>query len=137
VQWTRPFLAPLSPLSNAAALQTFIDVADDVQDDSGVHQLLDLTGNLPLAVSLIASVAGSEGCDMALSRWQTENTQMLSEGYDQRSNLDISIMLSFTSSRMTPEAQELLSILSMLPDGLSDADLVQANLPITEQARVP
>jgi hypothetical protein len=31
---------------------------------------------------------------------------------------------------MTPGAQELLSILSILPDGLTDADLVQANLPI-------
>jgi hypothetical protein len=33
---------------------------------------------------------------------------------------------------MTPGAQELLSILSMLPDGLTDADLVQAKLPIIE-----
>ncbi|KAJ7259618.1 hypothetical protein C8J57DRAFT_1638551 [Mycena rebaudengoi] len=57
---------------------------------------------------------------------------MLSEGYDQRSSLDISIMLSYTSSRMTPGAQELLSILSMLPDGLADADLVQAKLPILD-----
>jgi hypothetical protein len=55
---------------------------------------------------------------------------MLSDGYDQRSSLDISIMLSYTSPRMTPGAQELLSILSMLPDGLTDADLVQAKLPI-------
>jgi hypothetical protein len=33
---------------------------------------------------------------------------------------------------MTPGAQELLSILSMLPDGLADADLVQAKLPILD-----
>jgi hypothetical protein len=33
---------------------------------------------------------------------------------------------------MTPGAQELLSILSMLPDGLADADLVQAKLPIID-----
>jgi hypothetical protein len=31
---------------------------------------------------------------------------------------------------MTPGAQELLSILSLLPDGLADADLVQAQLPL-------
>jgi hypothetical protein len=31
---------------------------------------------------------------------------------------------------MTPGAQELLSILSLLPDGLANADLVQAKLPI-------
>ncbi|KAJ7234277.1 hypothetical protein C8J57DRAFT_1249419 [Mycena rebaudengoi] len=41
-------------------------------------------------------------------------------------------MLSYTSSRMTPGAQELLSILSLLPDGLADADLVQAKLPIPD-----
>ncbi|KAJ7280681.1 P-loop containing nucleoside triphosphate hydrolase protein, partial [Mycena rebaudengoi] len=132
VQWTRPFVAPLEPLSNTAARQTFIDVADEGHDNASIKQLLELTGNLPLAVSLIASVAGSEGCAQALSRWKLESTWMLSEGYDQRSSLDISIMLSYTSSRMTQGAQRLLSILSMLPDGLSDADMVQAKLPIPD-----
>ncbi|KAJ7248007.1 P-loop containing nucleoside triphosphate hydrolase protein, partial [Mycena rebaudengoi] len=132
VKWTRPFLVPLEPLSNVAARQTFNAVADDGHDDAKIKELLELTGNLPLAVSLIASVAGSEGCAQALSRWKSESTQMLSDGYDQRSSLDISIMLSYTSSRMTPGAQELLSILSMLPNGLTDVDLVQANLPIID-----
>ncbi|KAJ7264360.1 P-loop containing nucleoside triphosphate hydrolase protein, partial [Mycena rebaudengoi] len=130
VKWTRPFLSPLKPLSNVAARQTFIEIADDGHDDASISELLELTGNLPLAVSLIASVASSEGCVQALSRWKYESTRMLSDGYDQRSSLDISIMLSYTSPRMTPGAQELLSILSMLPDGLTDADLVQAKLPI-------
>jgi hypothetical protein len=132
VKWTRPFLAPLQPLSSAAAWETFIEVADDDHDDSSIKKLLELTGNLPLAVCLIASIAGSEGCAQALSRWKVESTQMLSEGYDQRSSLDISIMLSYTSSRMTAGAQELLSILSLLPDGLTDLDLVQTKLPITD-----
>ncbi|KAJ7238012.1 P-loop containing nucleoside triphosphate hydrolase protein, partial [Mycena rebaudengoi] len=132
VKWTHPFLAPLKPLSNVAAQQTFIEVADEGHDDTSIKELLELTGNLPLAVSLIASVASSEGCAKALSRWKLESTRMLSDGYDQRSSLDISIMLSYTSSRMTPGAQELLRILSMLPDGLTDADLVQAKLPIPD-----
>ncbi|KAJ7280848.1 hypothetical protein C8J57DRAFT_1711819 [Mycena rebaudengoi] len=132
VKWTRPFLAPLKPLSNVAAWQTFIEVADEVADEASIKELIGLTGNLPLAVNLIASVAGSEGCAKALSRWKLESTRMISEGYDQRSSLDISIMLSYTSSRMTQGAQELLSILSMLPDGLADADLVQAKLPIPD-----
>ncbi|KAJ7255997.1 hypothetical protein C8J57DRAFT_1651396 [Mycena rebaudengoi] len=109
-----------------------MDVTDDGHDDGSIKELLELTGNLPLAVSLISSVAGSEGCAQALSRWKLESTRMLSDGYDQRSSLDISIMLSYTSSRMTPGAQQLLSILSMLPDGLPDADLVQAKLPIPD-----
>jgi hypothetical protein len=115
-----------------AARQAFVEVAGDGHDDASIKELLELTGNLPLAVSLISSVAGSEGCAHALSRWKLERTRMLSEGYDQRSSLDISIMLSYTSSRMIPGAQELLSILSLLPDGLADADLVQAKLPIPD-----
>ncbi|KAJ7264326.1 hypothetical protein C8J57DRAFT_1512400 [Mycena rebaudengoi] len=87
-------------------------------------------GNIPLAVSLIASVAGSEGCAQALSHWKLESTRMLLEGYDQRSRLNISIMLSYSSSRMTTGVQELLSIMSLLPDGLTHADLVQAKLLI-------
>ncbi|KAJ7265635.1 hypothetical protein C8J57DRAFT_1718273 [Mycena rebaudengoi] len=130
VKWTRPFLAPLEPLSNVAAQQTFLEVADDGYDDDSIKALLKLTGNLPLAVRLIANVAGSEGCAKALSRWKSESTRMLSSGYDQQSSLDISIMLSYTSSRMTRDAQELLSILSLLPDGVADADLVQAQLPL-------
>ncbi|KAJ7275947.1 P-loop containing nucleoside triphosphate hydrolase protein, partial [Mycena rebaudengoi] len=132
IKWTRPFLAPLKPLSNVAAQQIFREVADDAYDDASITELLELTGNLPLAVSLIASVAGSEGCAQALSRWKLESTRMLSKGYDQRSSLDISIMLSYTSSRMTAGAQQLLSILSMLPDGLSDVDLLQSKLPIPD-----
>ncbi|KAJ7271630.1 P-loop containing nucleoside triphosphate hydrolase protein [Mycena rebaudengoi] len=132
VKWTQPFLSPLTPLPHSAALQTFFDVADNTHEETSVNQLLELTGNLPLAVSLIASVAGAEGCDSALARWRSESTRMLSDGYDKRSSLDISIMLSFTSSRMTRSAQDLLSILSMLPDGFTDADLLQAELPITD-----
>jgi hypothetical protein len=131
VKWTQPFLSPLTPLSHSAALQTFFDIADNIHEEDNVNQLLELTGNLPLAISLISSVAGAEGCDSALARWKSESTRMLSDGYDKRSSLDISIMLSFTSSRMTSGAQDLLSILSMLPDGFTDADLVQAELPIT------
>jgi hypothetical protein len=131
VSWSHPFLPPLGPLSASAALQTFVDIADDTHEEEGIRQLLDLTGNLPLAVGLIASVAGSEGCDKALSRWKSESTQMLSDGYDKRSSLDISIMLSFTSSRMTSGAQELLSILSLIPDGLTEANLLQADFPIS------
>lgn len=130
VKWSRPFLAPLVPLPDSAALKTFFEIADTDHEESDVRQLLAFTGNLPLAVTLMANVAAYDGCEAAISRWKTENTRLLSDGYDQRSSLDISIMLSFTSSRMTPEAQDLLAILSMLPDGLSDSDLVQSGLPI-------
>ncbi|KAJ7237341.1 hypothetical protein C8J57DRAFT_127240 [Mycena rebaudengoi] len=130
VKWNRPFLLPLQPLSDSAAHQTFIEIADDVHEDKSVKELLALTDNLPLAISLIASLAASEGCEAILARWKTEKTRILSDGYDQRSSLDISILLSLYSPRMTPDAQDLLSILSFLPDGILDGDLLQMQLPM-------
>ncbi|KAJ7448904.1 hypothetical protein FB451DRAFT_757703 [Mycena latifolia] len=130
VKWTRPFLQPLKPLDDDAALQTFLDIADDDYEACSVRELLDLSGNLPLAVSLIANVVAYDGCDATLVRWRTERTRVLSDGYDKKSSLDISIMLSLTSARMTLEAQDLLSIISLLPDGISDAELRQSCLPI-------
>jgi hypothetical protein len=44
--------------------------------------------------------------------------------------MDVSISLSLSSPRTTSESKELLSLLSILPDGLSDAELVQYKLPI-------
>ncbi|KAJ7081153.1 hypothetical protein B0H15DRAFT_855190, partial [Mycena belliarum] len=130
VKWTRPFLQPLRPLDDDAALKTFLDIADDNLEERTVRELLDLTGGLPLAVNLIANVVSYEGCDTTLERWKTERTRVLSDGYDKKSSLDISIMLSFTGTRMTHDAQALLSILSLLPDGLADAELLQSHLPI-------
>ncbi|KAJ6603597.1 hypothetical protein DFH09DRAFT_1354722 [Mycena vulgaris] len=112
VKWTHPFLTPLQPLASSAALKTFIEIADDGHEESVVKQLLELTGNLPLAISLIAHVGAHEGCEMTLARWKAESTRVLSDGYDKKSSLDISIMLSLSSPRMTQAAQDLLRILN-------------------------
>ncbi|KAJ7257690.1 hypothetical protein C8J57DRAFT_1647393 [Mycena rebaudengoi] len=130
IGWIRPFPRPLIPLSDAAAYKILVDIAEEYHEPEKVQQLLDLTDNLPLAVTLMATVVGYEGCDRTLSRWEEENTHLLSDGYDQRSSLDISIMLSYSGLRMTHGAQQLLRLLSILPDGLSDADFIQSGLPI-------
>ncbi|KAJ7891656.1 hypothetical protein B0H14DRAFT_1059691 [Mycena olivaceomarginata] len=129
VHWTRPFLPPLEPLSDQAATQTFMDITDNSYDDD-IGQLLQLTENMPLAVDLIAHLAEYEGCSNVLTRWTAEKTSLLSFGPDRKSNLDLSINLSLLSPRITADSMELLSLLSMLPDGLSDVELVQSNLPI-------
>jgi hypothetical protein len=56
---------------------------------------------------------------------------LISDGYDRRSNLDLSISLLLSSPRLNsvPHSKDLLSLLSMLPDGLSDVEL-EAKLPI-------
>jgi hypothetical protein len=63
IGWTRPFPRPLIPLSDAAAHQILVDIAEDYHESEKVQQLLDLTDNLPLAVTLMATVIGYEGCD--------------------------------------------------------------------------
>ncbi|KAJ7789994.1 P-loop containing nucleoside triphosphate hydrolase protein, partial [Mycena leptocephala] len=130
VAWTHPFLPTLKPLEQTAAQQTFIDIADNTHDPEQVDKVLSLTDNIPLAISLIAHLVDSEGCSHVLSRWEEEKTSLISEGYDRTSNLDLSISLSLSSPRLNPHSKDLLSLLSMLPDGLSDVELVQSKLPI-------
>ncbi|KAJ7823178.1 P-loop containing nucleoside triphosphate hydrolase protein, partial [Mycena leptocephala] len=132
VAWTRPFLQPLKPLEQDAARQTFIDIADNTHNPEELEKVLALTDNMPLAINLLAHLVDSEGCFNVLSRWEEEKTSLISDGYDKRSNLDLSISLSLSSPRLDsfPHSKDLLSLLSMLPDGLSDVELVQAKLPI-------
>ncbi|KAJ7731724.1 P-loop containing nucleoside triphosphate hydrolase protein [Mycena olivaceomarginata] len=132
VLWTRPFLKVLQPLDQEAAHLTFTDIADSGHNLEEIDQILSLTGNMPLAISLLAHLADTEGCSSVLSRWENEKTSLISEGFDKRSNLDMSISLSVSSPRiqLLPHSQELLSLLAMLPDGLTDVDLIQSKLPL-------
>ncbi|KAJ6546726.1 hypothetical protein DFH09DRAFT_1281831 [Mycena vulgaris] len=132
VRWTHPFLSALKPLTHDAARQTFIDIADDCHDSDDIDKVLLLTDNMPLAIDLMAHLVESEGCPNVLARWEEEKTSVISDGHDKRSNLDLSISMSLSSPRTTsvPHCQDLLSLLSMLPDGLSDVELVQSKLPI-------
>jgi hypothetical protein len=119
-------------LEQYAAWQTFIDIADNIHNPEEVDKVLSLTDNMPLAINLLAHLVDSEGCSNVLSYWEEEKTSLISDGYDKRSNLDLSISLSLSSTRLDSFAhsKDLLSLLSMLPDGLSDVELVQAKLPI-------
>ncbi|KAJ7607385.1 hypothetical protein FB45DRAFT_764196, partial [Roridomyces roridus] len=120
ILWTRPFIPPLEPLSFDAAHSTFMDITDaNEQDAIHIAELLSLSGNLPLAVTLVASVALSEGCQTVLSRWKQErNISPLSDGFDKHTSLETSLRLSLSSPRISsrPGALQLLSLLSLLPD---------------------
>ncbi|KAF8203490.1 hypothetical protein K438DRAFT_1932541 [Mycena galopus ATCC 62051] len=130
-QWTHPFLLPLQPLSDDATQQMFMDITDNSYAIEDLTKFLSFTGNMPLAVDLTAHLVEYEGPENVLARWKTEKTSMLSVGYDRKSNLGISISLSLSSPRITSDSKELLSLLSILPNGLSDAELVQSKLPIS------
>ncbi|KAJ7811844.1 P-loop containing nucleoside triphosphate hydrolase protein [Mycena olivaceomarginata] len=132
VLWTRPFLKVLQPLDQEAARRTFVDIADSGHSLEDIDQILSLADNMPLAISLLSHLADTEGCSNVLSRWDKDKTSVISEGFDKRSNLDMSISLSLSSPRIQsiPDSQELLSLLAMLPDGLTDVDLIQSKLPL-------
>ncbi|KAJ7758018.1 P-loop containing nucleoside triphosphate hydrolase protein, partial [Mycena metata] len=134
VRWTRPFLSPLKPLSQEAARKMFIDIAEDRHSMKEMDQVLALTDNMPLSINLLAHIVDVQGCNSTLLRWQEERTSVISEGYDRRSNLELSISLSLASPRITvvPRSQDLLSLLSILPDGLSDVELKQTAFPIED-----
>jgi hypothetical protein len=133
VKWTRPFLPLLVPLPPPASRQTFIDIADfpTSEEESDFNELLELTGHLPLAVSLMANIASFEGYTNTLSRWKIETTTLLSTGYDKTSNLEKSINMSLTSPRLaSTHARAMLSLLALLPDGVLEHDLLSAEIPI-------
>ncbi|KAJ7455061.1 hypothetical protein FB451DRAFT_1373259 [Mycena latifolia] len=134
VRWTRPFLPPLEPLAQEAARQTFIDIADESHGIEDIDKLLSVTANLPLAIDLMANLVNYDSCSAVLSRWEDKKTTLLSDGYDKSSSLSLSIDLSLSSPRIKscPGATDLLSLLSLLPDGLSDTELLQSQLPIQD-----
>ncbi|KAJ6473009.1 P-loop containing nucleoside triphosphate hydrolase protein, partial [Mycena sanguinolenta] len=136
VGWTRPFLPALTPLSLEAARQMFKESAEDVHEPKEIDQLLQFTDNMPLVVEvdLMAHLVAHEGCAAVLVWLQTEKTSMLSEGSDRRSNLDASIALSLSSPCFAAWTGviDLLRLLSILPDGLSDVELVRSKLVIPQ-----
>jgi hypothetical protein len=120
------------PLGQDAARQTFIDIASDIHETTDIDKILLFTDNMPLAIDLIANLVDSEGIPTVLCRWETQRTSIISEGYDARSNLELSISLSLSGPRLIslPHALDLLSLLSILPDGLSDVELLQSQFPL-------
>ncbi|KAJ7900648.1 hypothetical protein B0H14DRAFT_3752927 [Mycena olivaceomarginata] len=123
---------PANSRGDTEELLSLLTSAEDLALVEEVDHILSLTDNMPLAISLLAHLADTEGCSNVLSCWNKEKTPVISEGFDKRSNLDLSIFLSLSSPRiqLLPHSQEFLSLLSMLPAGLTDADLIQSKLPL-------
>ncbi|KAJ7438354.1 hypothetical protein FB451DRAFT_1378267 [Mycena latifolia] len=123
----------LSKLTGVPHLTLVITMREDMHDSKDVDEVLSLTDNMPLAVDLIAHAVDLEGsCSTVLARWKSEKTSLLSAGNDRKSNLDTSITVSLSSSRMSTGAKDLLRLLSILPDGLSDVELVQSKLSVND-----
>ncbi|KZT36888.1 hypothetical protein SISSUDRAFT_918362 [Sistotremastrum suecicum HHB10207 ss-3] len=131
VAWSRPCLQPLPPLSPEAARQTFVSVSDTAIDDKDLDTLLALVDYIPLAVTLMANLAEYNSCADLLQRWEGEKTSMLTKGYDGRlASVDASIKVTLSSKRLTssPQALEVLQILSFLPECVTSAHLRDMNI---------
>ncbi|KAJ7172664.1 hypothetical protein C8R46DRAFT_1086794 [Mycena filopes] len=125
VQWTRPFLPQLGPLDALSARKAFLALSDCLEDDPWIDPLLTAIDCLPLAIALMANLAETDSTETLLARWRDEQSALLHRTPDRRSSLDISIGISLNSPRMkaVPEAFTLLSLISLLPDGVDNTQL--------------
>ncbi|KAF7326307.1 hypothetical protein MKEN_00484100 [Mycena kentingensis (nom. inval.)] len=132
VRWTRPFLPPLAPVSDEAALEILVGITDLAHNLGSVQKVLALTDNVPLAIELMAHAIEFEDIEELLDRWEQERTDILRNDADGGNALEISIGVSLASPRLVadPGALELLQLLSVLPDGLADNELLDADLGI-------
>ncbi|KAH7098314.1 P-loop containing nucleoside triphosphate hydrolase protein [Auriculariales sp. MPI-PUGE-AT-0066] len=124
--WSVPVLEPLGALDLEASRQIFCTVSSLSGDEEELEQFLELLDGIPLAVTLAANMACTEPFAIILQRWQEEGTKSLqaerSGPVTRMSSLDVSIKLSVESTRVvsTPGAFELLQLLALLPNGLSE-----------------
>ncbi|KAJ7343663.1 hypothetical protein DFH08DRAFT_234380 [Mycena albidolilacea] len=126
IQWSRPFLPQLGPLDVPSARRAFLALSDCLEDDPWIDPLLTAIDCVPLAIALMANLAdGIETPETLIARWREEHSSLLHRTPDRRSSLDISIGISLNSQRMkaVPEALTLLSLISLLPDGVDNSEL--------------
>jgi tetratricopeptide (TPR) repeat protein len=125
VGWLRRFDVP--PLGRDDARRVFTAVAgNEFAADPDLPFLLEQMDGIPLAVELLATaVQGQPDLADLATRWRRERAAMLRRGpADHRQlSLPISLEISILGSSMTAEGLRLLSLLGVLPDGVSRDEL--------------
>lgn len=115
------------PLRDSTARDMFIACAgQQFARDPALDELLRAMDGIPLAIRLLAAQAeGQPSLAELLSRWKEERTALLNRRQPTSAgeSLDLSIGLSFASTRMTDESRKLLSLLSLLPSGIATRDI--------------
>ena len=117
--WTLPMLRPLTHFPRDAAMRTWESLAGTC--DEWAEKLIDAVDCLPLAVTLLGSLAEVSSAETLWERWQKENIALVEkEKGNKLASLEFSIALSIKSNRMATDgfSKRLLGILSMLPDGM-------------------
>jgi len=131
VRWTKPLLDPIQPLAPAPALEIFKEICGKL--DKSIEELAKQVDYVPLAVTLLAHLCEYEKPDDLLVRLKKEGTTLITRAgnrLEKDFSIDVSIYLSLTSQRMkdNPDAEKILGLMAVLPDGLSAAGIVLEKL---------
>ncbi|TFK36427.1 hypothetical protein BDQ12DRAFT_654525 [Crucibulum laeve] len=122
MSWSK-LLPPLQPLDLESAKCIFSSISKKMNEEA--INLIQAVDRIPLAVTLLANLAAVDGetTEALWLRWQEERISMVESGQDRLTNLESSIRISIHSPRMQRDAGSLqfLSVLSMLPDGMSES----------------
>ncbi len=122
----------VGPLQPDAAREAFLEKSGrQFENDPDLDGLLKEVDRLALAIVLLGYRAQGLGNLAELrQQWRDQKTALLQrdEGQGRLESVEISMELSISGSRMTPEARRLLSVLAHLPDGVAVEDL-EALLP--------
>ncbi|KZO96430.1 hypothetical protein CALVIDRAFT_116864 [Calocera viscosa TUFC12733] len=135
VDWAEACAEPLTPISLDAARQLWMSIAR--RHDQNLDRLLNRLDGLPLALTLMAHQGQLLSPTNLLEAYDSERTALVeTDGGGRLTSLDVSIRLSINSHTMSqhPNAAELLSVLCLLPEGVTISDLPKI-LPTLKGAR--
>ncbi|KZV63937.1 hypothetical protein PENSPDRAFT_757595 [Peniophora sp. CONT] len=122
IGWSSPPLAPITPFSFEAALQTWDTIC--TEHDEYAAKLVEAVDCVPLAVTLLARLARTESGKAIWQRWEVEHTEIIrSHGGGHRlNNIGASIELSLRALK-SQEAIDVLGIICIFPGGIWQSQL--------------
>ncbi|KAH7084037.1 hypothetical protein BKA62DRAFT_801853 [Auriculariales sp. MPI-PUGE-AT-0066] len=126
--WSNESSAELRPISLEAAHDTFVKLSwspGTTAEEVSLNDLLQAVDCVPLAVTLLARLAKLPGKSPSslLKQWHREHTKMMAKTSDRgrEFNVEVSIQVSLdllASTGTDAEAEQLLFVCALLPDGL-------------------
>ncbi|KAJ6516443.1 P-loop containing nucleoside triphosphate hydrolase protein [Mycena sanguinolenta] len=135
--YSKPYPAPLGPLSPEASRQTFFAISDVPEDDADaplVDVLAHMVGFLPLAITLLAQLAQYEPLPFLTERYREEGTAMLCGDGDD--GMEACIERTLYSARVSecPAALEVLGVLARFPEGTAKTEV---SALVVSEGRLP
>ncbi|WP_433782590.1 tetratricopeptide repeat protein [Actinomycetospora sp. CA-101289] len=115
----------VSPLPIEHAKKLFLDVAgDELRDDPHVDALLEMQDGVPLAIRLLGTLAEGQPSLAGLwAEWIAGRETSRKLGLSDLTSAEMTYEVSFASRRTGADGRRLLSLLSILPNGVDWAAL--------------